>query len=277
MNPVTPPIKPKDKGDAVANLHEALLFLLNKPDVFSFPPRVLHVLKEKIQREVSEKVFGEITKGTVLQFQKDHGLVNGTGEVDQPTSDALNSLLNSLGAFNEQPPQAKYEVKGRIKASSGHPFKNGIVIIEHVDESNSVGLGTTKTSENGTYSIIYSPPPGGRPVRLRVTAVGPGSQTLGASPVIPNAGPLDEVDLVLRAEEQPWLVKIFLRDPDGKPVVGVKVQIFDRDPRAAQRVGEVVFRRTVNEGTIIKNSWERDGTRSGWEESEMAQVNLRAI
>jgi hypothetical protein len=38
----------------------------------------------------------------------------------------------------------------------------------------------------------------------------------------------------------------------------------------------LLFRRTINEGMIIKNSWERDGTKSGWEVSEMTQVKLRA-
>ncbi len=79
------PIKLLNRGEAVADLHDALRFL--KFDI--------------ADRESEVQRFGRITRKSVLAFQKKQGLTE-TGQVDQETASRLNEALETSDYFSKK-------------------------------------------------------------------------------------------------------------------------------------------------------------------------------
>ena len=101
QNPPPPAIGPGSSADAVANLHDALLFLLEKGR--------LHLSEDErrallIDREA--QVYQDGTSRAVMAFREQFHL--GPGEiVDEPTANALNEALSTTmreGGSFETPP-----------------------------------------------------------------------------------------------------------------------------------------------------------------------------
>jgi len=106
MNPIVPPLKAGDRGDAVANLQDALILLLERAAIAvsdeerraltaslqaerNAPPE----RPDKLQaREPAPPLYGPGTIRAITLFQQGHGLP-ATGEVDQPTATAINAAV----------------------------------------------------------------------------------------------------------------------------------------------------------------------------------------
>ena len=108
MNPIVPPLKAGDRGDAVANLQDALLLLLDRAVIPASederrsltallqrerqpPPerRAMGILRG---REAPQPLYGDGTTRVVTLFQQMHRLP-ATGQVDDPTANALNAAV----------------------------------------------------------------------------------------------------------------------------------------------------------------------------------------
>jgi hypothetical protein len=105
MNKITFPLKPQMRGQKVANLQDALLFLLERGAIKALEPPnrptadELRALAEKLRAERASKVFGDATRQLVFLFQIQNGLGDGRGGVvDEPTAELLNRLLKDYGA-----------------------------------------------------------------------------------------------------------------------------------------------------------------------------------
>jgi hypothetical protein len=104
------PIEPIDygaKGEAVSNLHAALLFLINDPNIDQQTQRTL---VGRLEYEWQTRTYGQVTLDIVRLWQgqlnnrrdvpKDLLPLVERGQLDQNTANALNWLLRKLGALD---------------------------------------------------------------------------------------------------------------------------------------------------------------------------------
>jgi len=160
VNPIRPPIKPGDNGDAVSNLRAALLFLLERGTVKALEPPnrptadELKTLDQKIRSEqAGGKVFDGDTRQLVLYIQLQHGLGDGLGgAVDARTAGLLNQLLKKYGAFDAG---AEFVVRGTVKDALGQPQAGLLVIALDRDLRRLQELGRAVTDPEGRFDIPY--------------------------------------------------------------------------------------------------------------------------
>src|SRR2546421_8067693 len=98
MNKIIFPLNPGMEGGAVADLQDALLFLLAK-GVFHFNDAQRTAAENALRIEREPRVFRNNTKKLVSIFQETHRPLQVNGAVDERTADALNALLKELGAL----------------------------------------------------------------------------------------------------------------------------------------------------------------------------------
>jgi hypothetical protein len=107
------PVEPIDygaKGEAVANLHAALLFLINDKNIDQQTQRTL---VERLEYEWRTRTYGQVTLDIVKLWQgqlnnrgdvpKELLPITDKGQLDQGTANALNWLLAELGALPKRP------------------------------------------------------------------------------------------------------------------------------------------------------------------------------
>lgn len=149
MKPLNPTLRPGDSGPAIANLQDALDFL-------DF--RIAGT-------ERTDFRFGRQTQQALQAFQKQNTL-DQTGELDQPTADRLNQLLNDKN-------QLSYRVSGRVLNQKGEPLMKQIVQVYDVDlrgagryrtaqtvaelqQGGFQELGKAITNPDGVYSVSFN-------------------------------------------------------------------------------------------------------------------------
>ena len=115
QNPPPPPIGPRSSVDAIVNLQDALLFLLDK-GLLRVPEAERNTLTDELKDDRDRKVHGTATANVVSAFREQFQL--GAGEsVDEPTAEALNGLLKEAGAFDAPP--AEWLVRGQVVDVNG--------------------------------------------------------------------------------------------------------------------------------------------------------------
>lgn len=121
MYKIIPPLKLAMQGKDVANLLEALQFLLNK-NIFELSEREKRALREHLQGEINGHYYGEVTAELVRLFQEKHDLTTrrNRGKVDVQTAQKLNSVLEEFGAFRSKEPEHP-SIKRKIQ-----PLKPGM-------------------------------------------------------------------------------------------------------------------------------------------------------
>ena len=147
QNPPPPPIGPNADRDAIANLHAALLFLIERGHF-----QLSDEMQNKLRVDRDHTVYGDGTMQTIIAFRQQFGL--GPGEiVDEPTAGALNRALEELGAF-EQSDQLLVEgkVASRISASVGDLR---VVIVDKA-VGGDVQLAEIRTDNGGAYRATFS-------------------------------------------------------------------------------------------------------------------------
>lgn len=121
-NPPPPAIGPGTAADAVANVQDALLLLIDKQRI-RLPDDRRDDLEAGLRRDRDAGIYSTGTGNVIVtvrqQFQLSPGEV-----VDQPTADVLNRLLQELGALDA--PQPEWVVRGQI-IDAGGPV-NGIAV-----------------------------------------------------------------------------------------------------------------------------------------------------
>src|SRR5438045_4169804 len=101
MQRITVPVSRNDRGPQVPDLQEGLLLLLDRGRI-EVGDRL--ALVRKLLEDQHEPVYGDATREAVASFQRQYqqtfGLQHVSGEqVDRRTADALNRMLDELGAF----------------------------------------------------------------------------------------------------------------------------------------------------------------------------------
>lgn len=131
MNPITFPLEPQMRGQKVADLQDALKFLLDRGAMKAMEPpnrptaAELRALAEALRAERASKVFGDATRQLVFIFQIQNRLGDHRhGVVDEATANALNALLKELGALDKGDTafvDSRYTVLCRAVDARGKP------------------------------------------------------------------------------------------------------------------------------------------------------------
>jgi len=103
MRPITAPINRNSQGSEVTNLQDGLLLLLLRQRI-QVSDGDRQEYQAGIRREQVAQVYDDFTEKVVAIFQKQVGLET-TGEVNEPTAEALNKILKELGAFDPDQPE----------------------------------------------------------------------------------------------------------------------------------------------------------------------------
>jgi peptidoglycan hydrolase-like protein with peptidoglycan-binding domain len=126
MQIIIPEINPGQQGKEVANLQEALIFLLKKENIKLTASEYEPAIK-KLEEEQNKQEYGEATQQVVTQFQTQYNLANKEGWVDKETASKLNEVLKQLGAFDDTENDTVFIVKGFIRNANGEGYANAIV------------------------------------------------------------------------------------------------------------------------------------------------------
>ena len=103
----------------------------------------------------------------------------------------------------DKQPADSFIVKGHILQPNGTPFIGGLVRAFDKDLRHEPSMGQeSRTAEDGSYEIRYSRDQLSRPKKNRANLIvrvfdQKGEKLLAASPLIPNAQPVETVDLVV--------------------------------------------------------------------------------
>jgi peptidoglycan hydrolase-like protein with peptidoglycan-binding domain len=100
MQTIQPPINPNSPQATIANLQDALLFLLQK-GILQISDADRQAFIERLRPEREAQKYGSTTRKLVAVFQEPHH-IQPTGEVDESTAKAMNTHLLDLGGLDEQ-------------------------------------------------------------------------------------------------------------------------------------------------------------------------------
>jgi len=101
MDKIVAPIQAQDKGPAVANLQQAMLFIVEKKQ-FSPADHSLDQWKQVMSDESAQQLFGQRTLQLLLALLPELHLP-AAEFVTPAVADALNTVLQDLGAFAPGP------------------------------------------------------------------------------------------------------------------------------------------------------------------------------
>src|SRR5260370_23197065 len=118
MDKIVAPIRPQDKGPAVVNLQQAMLFIVEKRQLTP-ANRSLASWKDSLSGELANQLFGQGTLQLLLALLPALHFP-GADFVTPPVADALNNVLQDLGAFTPPPPPI-YALQGSLVFDNGLP------------------------------------------------------------------------------------------------------------------------------------------------------------
>jgi hypothetical protein len=196
MNKITFPLKQSMQGRQVANLQEALQSCLDRGALVANDDRTRRELVAALKLERPEQTYGAATKKLVRLFQEEKHL-DTSGEVDQPTANALNALLKKWGLLEPTERSSSCVVSGAVQREDGLLLGGVHARAFHQTGRGAIRLGEDTTDAQGRYTIRYELLPGVDAINLGVSAVDEDGTTLGSSPVIKDASPLETIDLTV--------------------------------------------------------------------------------
>ncbi|MGV3503016.1 MAG: neuraminidase-like domain-containing protein [Adhaeribacter sp.] len=100
MKKITSPLEPGQQGARVADLQDALLFLLDKAIIFPDDESARRELTAALARDRRTQSYGDSTAKVVANFQQQQQL-ESSGQVDAPTAALLNNFLRQFGVLEE--------------------------------------------------------------------------------------------------------------------------------------------------------------------------------
>ena len=232
MNKITFPLIREAKGPQVADLHGALQALLDRALILANDEGTRLKTAEELKRDVKELTYGEATAKLITIFQKESGLREASGDVDGPTANALNQLLHKSGLLNEERPSSVRWVTGLVRREDSLPLRDAHVRVAHVADSLEIRLGEDIADAEGRYTIRYDALPGTRAVNLKVSVIDQDGRTVAASPLVPEAKPVETIDLTVSitappADRQTIEGAILLEH--GQPADKLKLRLYRRD------------------------------------------------
>jgi hypothetical protein len=193
QNPPPPPIGPNSDREAVANLHEALFFLIDCGR-FQLPDEV----RDELRIDRNHAAYRDATARTMIIFREQFGLEGGE-VVDEATAEVLNRMLEELSAFTTsgQSVGRLCLIGGRVRAQDGTPFAGRLVRAFHEEERGVIRLGEDTTDAEGRYTIRYEWLPEMNGAKVRVSALDDTGRTIANSDPFDNAGFVQVTDLIV--------------------------------------------------------------------------------
>src|SRR5882757_9824136 len=124
MERIIPPINPQDRGPAVLNLQNAMLSILHKRNL-TLDNRSPDQWKESLSGEKQTETFGNETQALLAALVASLNL-SPAEFVNAQVAEALNQILEGMGAFNGAPPEREPEsagfiVRGRVFHADNSP------------------------------------------------------------------------------------------------------------------------------------------------------------
>lgn len=231
MNRITFPLNQQMTGTAVADLQDALRLLINRRVLLANDQTAARELAVLLTQERASQTFGRATGKLVSNFQREQGL-QASGEVDEPTADALNTLLKQLDPFDPDPRPRTQVVSGVVRREDDLPLQGLKIRAAHEAEQRSLRLGEDITDAKGRYTIRYELLRELGGINLRVSALSEKGKLLQSSDLVQNAGPLQIIDLITpisekSAAEQRIEGTIVLEH--GVPADNLKLRLYRRD------------------------------------------------
>src|SRR4051812_49416420 len=105
MNRITFPLKLRMQGPTVTDLQAALQVCMDRSALLANDAATRQELSTAVAREREGKTYGDATAKLVTIFQRERQLVGPTGgptgDVDERTAAALNSLLDGMGLLGQ--------------------------------------------------------------------------------------------------------------------------------------------------------------------------------
>src|SRR6266436_1655905 len=117
MNKITFPLKLNMQGAAAADLQDALQLCLDRSAILANDPAARQQLSVALKPERDQQAYGAVTGKLVKIFQGERHLQQ-SGEVDEPTANALNALLQEWGLLDQPPepaPPPSFVVSGQVR------------------------------------------------------------------------------------------------------------------------------------------------------------------
>ncbi|ULA65337.1 MAG: Neuraminidase domain-containing protein [Nitrospira sp.] len=233
MNPIIFPLAPGADRAAVADLQDALLECLNRGVLLANDPVSRDQAIALLRRERAAGKFADMTQKLLRQFQELNRL-QGNGEVDEGTANALNRLLREWGLLDAKPPDTTVRiVAGVLKpAARGTKVEIAGLLVRafHEGSAAAIRLGQDHTDSDGRFTIRYELLPGIPAVNLKVTVESRDGKALASSPVIPRAKPLETIELSLPDVAEPPAVLQQLagivRWPSRQPAPGITLRLY---------------------------------------------------
>ncbi len=259
MNKITFPLEQGMKGAAVTDLQEALQLLLDRCALLRDDEAARRVLSAALKSEQTEQTYGKTTGKLVSIFLEQRGL-QASRAVDEPTADAINAVLEELGAFRPVAPDPQRLVGGQVRREDGLPFQSVRVRAFHESDRGAIRLGEDTTDAEGRYTIRYELLPGVDVINLRVTVFDAAGKLLHDSDVIRGAKLLEIVDLIVPgADIKPYRVegKVFSRVSAG--VGGLSVVIVDKGIGGDVQLAQA----TTDEGGAYQATFSNSDVRRG--------------
>ena len=208
MKKITFPLKLQMTGLAVVNLQDALQLLLDRSVLLANDEAARRALIAGLQRERAGQTYGPATSQLVSTFQQEHKLP-ASGEVDEPTANVLNAMLNGLGVLDQPTEPAaprSFVVRGHVRQTDGRPFTEGAVQVFDKDLRSEELLGAATLDASGFYEVRYSPEQFRRAEKqaadLIVRILNLRREVLFSTDVIFNAAPVQTIDIVLDDEKR---------------------------------------------------------------------------
>lgn len=162
MNKITFPLKLRMKGAKVADLQDALKMCLDRRAILANDAAARRELSAALKPERNGQTYGSTTRKLVSIFQQEQRLFGPTGapsgEVDEPTANALNAMLKELGLLDQpvEPAPPGYSVEGKVasRISAGV----GGLRVQIVDKGvgDDVHLADAVTEDGGAYRATFS-------------------------------------------------------------------------------------------------------------------------
>src|SRR2546429_1825822 len=121
MNKITFPLQLCMQGPAVADLQDVVQLCLDRSALLANDEVARRELSATLKRERVEQKYGDATGQLVSIFQTERNLPP-SGEIDEPTANALNSLLKEWGVLDqpiEPPTPQSFVVSGQVRREDG--------------------------------------------------------------------------------------------------------------------------------------------------------------
>ncbi len=206
MNPIIFPLAPGANREAVADLQDALLECLNRGVLLANDPVSRDQAVALLRRERTAGKFADMTQKLLRQFQELNRL-QGNGQVDEGTANALNRLLREWGLLDTKPPDTTVRIVAGVLKPAARGTKVEIAGLPvrafHEGGAAAIRLGQDHTDSDGRFTIRYELLPGVPAVNLKVTVESRDGKEVASSSVIPRAKPLETIELSLPDVPEP--------------------------------------------------------------------------